>query len=84
MTIPTGTQESRAPAVIRLRTDRMNEIAAARGLASDAARAQHIGVDRSTYSRVIRGEVIPGERFIAECLRAFPDLKFDDLFELTA
>ena len=84
MTIPPITQEPRAPAVVRLRTDRIDEIATARGLATDSARARRIGVDKSTYSRVIRGEVAPGERFIAECLRAFPDLKFDDLFEVTA
>lgn len=79
--MPSSTsQESRAPAVIRLRVDRIDEIATARGLATDSARAEHIGVDRSTYSRIRNGEIIPGERFIAECLRAFPDLRFEDLF----
>lgn len=62
----------------------MDEIASARGLASDAARAAHIGVDRSTYSRVRSGEDLPGYRFIAGCLRAFPDLKFEDLFEVAS
>jgi len=60
--------------------DRIDEISAARGLATDTARAERIGVDRSTYSRIRSGDIRPGERFIAGCLRAFPDLKFDDLF----
>lgn len=84
MPTPPATQESPAPAVIRLRMDRIDEIATARGLASDSARAERIGVDRSTYSRVRAGEIVPGHRFIAGCLRAFPDLKFEDLFTVEA
>jgi len=70
--------------VIRLRLDRIDEIAIARGLTTDTARAERIGVERSTYSRVRTGEIQPGPRFIAGCLRAFPDLRFEDLFEVAS
>ena len=76
-------RETRAP-VVRLRNDRIDEIATARGLVTDSARAELIGVERSTYSRVRSGEIQPGNRFIAGCLLAFHDLRFEDLFEVMA
>jgi hypothetical protein len=31
---------------------------------------------------VLRGQTAPGPRFIAGCLAAFPEMDFDDLFEV--
>lgn len=65
-------------AVIRLRLDRFEALAGA--LTTDTARAALIGVDRSQFARVRSGQTIPGERFIAGCLAAFPKATFEDLF----
>jgi hypothetical protein len=71
-------------AVIRLRVDRFEALAAAHGLTTDKDRAAHIGIDRSTYSRIRRGEIVPGERFIGGCLVAFPEASFEDLFAVVS
>jgi hypothetical protein len=49
---------------------------------SIAALALRLGVDRSTAHRVLGGRTAPGEEFIACALAAFPDAKFEDLFEV--
>ena len=51
------------------------------GLATEKAQAEHIGVDRATLSRIRRGEIAPGERFIAAML-AVCDVTFEELFEV--
>jgi hypothetical protein len=73
-----------SPAIIRLRLDRFEEYAGKLGLATDRERAERIGVDRSTFSRIRKGETAPGERFIGGCLIAFPDAKFEDLFAVVS
>ena len=73
-----------SPAVIRLRLDRFEEYAGKAGLITDRERAERIGVDRSTFSRIRKGEIVPGERFIGGCLIAFPDAKFEDLFAVVS
>lgn len=68
--------------VIRLRNDRFDERAQELGLASNVACAEYIGVDHSTLGRIRRGEVLPGEKFIAACLSSEFAETFEDLFEL--
>jgi lambda repressor-like predicted transcriptional regulator len=46
------------------------------------ALADHIRVHKSTVSRVLNGRTAPGEEFIAATLAAFPDAKFEDLFQV--
>ena len=70
---------SPAPAVIRFRPDCFEQWAGP-GYRTDAERAALIGVDRSLFNRVRQGKTVPGERFIAACLAAFPRAKFEDLF----
>lgn len=65
---------------IELRFDRFDSAAAARGLDTDAAIADHLGIDRATMWRIRQRRIAPGERFIAATLAAFPDLTFDALF----
>jgi hypothetical protein len=67
--------------VIRLRPDAFAAWAARLGLETEGAQAEHIGVDRTTLSRVRRGDIIPGERFIAAVLAA-SGCKFEKLFEV--
>ena len=68
--------------VIRLRTDRFDVRAQELGLTSNLACAEYIGVDQSTLGRIRKGDVLPGERFIAACLRSKFAPSFEQLFEL--
>jgi hypothetical protein len=70
--------------VIRLRIDQFDARARELGLASDAACAEHLGVNRATLSRIRSGEISPGERFIAACLRSRFAGSFEAIFELGA
>ena len=74
--------DSRGPATIRLRAEKFRQHARKRGLKSDSASATYLGLNRSTVLRILNEEMGPGERMIAASLAAFPDLKFDDLFEV--
>ena len=49
---------------------------------SEIALAKKIGVNRTTIYRVKKGKSSPGEDFIAGILKAFPRVKFDELFFL--
>jgi len=73
---------SRDGAVIRLRAEQFRQHARRQGLKSDSASAAYLGMNRSTVRRVLNGEITPGERMIAAALAAFPELTFDDLFEV--
>ncbi len=68
--------------VIRLRKDRFDQRAQDLGLASNTACAEYIGVDRTLLGRILSGEVMPGERFIALCLSSKFARSFEWLFEL--
>jgi hypothetical protein len=69
--------------VLRLRVGQLQKHARRLGLdPNNQAIATHLGVSRTTVKRMLSGELAPGERFIARTLAAFPDLKFDDLFEV--
>jgi hypothetical protein len=67
---------------IRLRVEQLRRHAAKDGLASDRAVAERLGVSHTTVMRAISGDIAPGEKLIAATLAAFPDLKFEDLFEV--
>lgn len=73
--------EDTRPAV-RLRHGEWERRMEAKGLSSDHARAQRIGMSRTTVARVQDGTIEPGERFVAAVLLTFADLKFEDLFEV--
>ena len=66
---------------VRLRVAEFLKHTKARGLHSALARATFIGVHHATVGRIEGGERC-GERFIAQVLAAFPQLKFEDLFEI--
>lgn len=68
-------------AVIRLRAGAYAEWAAREHLGSEVAQAERIGVAQTTLNRILRGEVIPGEKFIAAIL-ATSNAKFEELFEI--
>lgn len=53
-----------------------------KGLTTQFARAQRIGVSRTTVGRVENGDIKPGEEFVAAVLKTFEDLSFEDLFEV--
>lgn len=69
------------PATVRLRLDVFAGWAARTGLSTEGEQAERIGVDRTTLSRVRRGEVAPGEKFIAAVLTA-TGAKFEQFFEI--
>jgi DNA-binding XRE family transcriptional regulator len=54
----------------------------AKELATSNARAERLGISRWNVSRVEKGETKPGYEFIAAVLYAFPDLRFEDVFEV--
>jgi DNA-binding XRE family transcriptional regulator len=68
-------------AKVELRLDRFREHAKRRGLHNALARAKFIGVHHATVGRIENGDRC-GERFIAQVLAAFPELKFEDLFKV--
>lgn len=70
------------PTVIRLREDQFDRRARELGLTSNQACADYIGIDQSTLARIRKGDVMPGEKFIAACLASKFARKFDSLFEL--
>lgn len=70
-----------SPTAIRLRADAFAAWAEGLGLVSEVAQAERIGVASTTLNRVKRGEIAPGEKFIAACLTAY-DGPFEELFEV--
>lgn len=67
---------------IKLRTEQLAKYMPMCGIDSQRALSERIGVAESTVYRVLEGRTAPGEKFIAGILRAFPQLDFDDLFEV--
>jgi hypothetical protein len=52
-------------------------------LAGEVEQADYLGVSRATVGRARRGEINPGETFIAACLAKFPG-KFEELFAVAS
>lgn len=69
------------PHTVKLRTFEFVQAARSARLHSDYALAQAMGVNRSTVTRVIKGELPPGPAFIGGALTALRG-QFDDLFEI--
>lgn len=74
--------QSAEGARVKLRVTQFRQYSKRRGLNSALARAQHVGVHHATVGRIEKGTTIPSERFIAQVLTAFPEAKFEDLFEI--
>jgi hypothetical protein len=70
-----------APAVVRLRDDAYAAWMSRLKLAGEQRQADYLGVGRATVGRALRGEIVPGERFIAACLAKY-DGTFEELFEV--
>lgn len=69
--------------VLRLRAGQLQMHARRLGVdPNNQAIARYLRLSRTTVKRMLSGELAPGERVIARTLAAFPDLKFDDLFEI--
>jgi len=69
------------PYTIRLRTLAFVQAARRGGYTSDYALARAMGVNRSTVTRVVKGDLQPGAGFIAGALIALR-ADFPDLFEI--
>ncbi|MFI7644271.1 hypothetical protein [Nonomuraea sp. NPDC049400] len=54
----------------------------AKKLVTPNARAERIGVSRTTVARIEDGDLQPGRLFIAAVLDTFPDVRFEDVFEV--
>lgn len=74
-------QSTSPSTVIRLRADVFAAWAAGKGLGSEVAQAKRIGVASTTLNRILRGDVAPGEQFIAAVLTATGG-KFEEYFEI--
>lgn len=74
-------QSTSPPTVIRLRAEAFAAWAASEGLASETAQARRIGVSSTNLNRILRGDVVPGEQFIAAVLTV-TGVKFEQLFEI--
>ena len=68
--------------VIRLRKEQFRRHCGHLGLDTATAQATHLGLSKWTVSRLLNGEIAPGEHVIASALAAFPALRFEDLFEV--
>ena len=68
-----GTLNINAEALDKLRRDQ--------GLETLQDLAEVLGIHKGTASRIVRGEIHPGPKFIASVLTAFP-VKFEDIFDI--
>ncbi|TCO64360.1 helix-turn-helix domain-containing protein [Actinocrispum wychmicini] len=67
---------------VRIRPDALDKIAEAKGLRSRYALAKRLGVSQSTIGRVLDGQCLPGNPFIAAAMLHL-DVPFDAVFEAT-
>lgn len=72
-----------AKPIVALRLDRYRDFTRAKGWITQEQQAQALNVGQNTISRVLAGiQQRPGPTFIAAVLTAFPEAKFEDLFEI--
>ena len=71
-----------ATPVVHLRVSQLQRHAKRLGLTTSDELADHLGISRWTVNRMLSGAIDPGVRTIAHALTAFPDLTFEDLFEV--
>lgn len=69
-------------ATIRIRETQLLKYMRLKGIDNKRELARLINVHESTVSRILLGHDAPGEKFIAGLLAGFPELDFNDLFEV--
>lgn len=69
-------------ATLKLKTEMVSKIRGWKGLRTDSALAEAMGIDAGNLSRVLRGKQQPGPKFIAALCAAL-EAELDDLFEIT-
>lgn len=69
-------------AMLKLKTEMVSKIRGWKGLRTDSALAEAMGIDAGNLSRVLRGKQQPGPKFIAALCAAL-EAELDDLFEIT-
>jgi DNA-binding XRE family transcriptional regulator len=69
--------------IIRLRWNEWDRRMNAKDLATPGARAERLGISRWNVARIEKGQTKPGYEFIAAVLDAFPDVRFEDVFEVS-
>jgi len=67
---------------IGLRVAEFRRRAKQEGLVSDSDIAARIGLHRTTVMRLLSKQTAPGYGFIAAVLAAFPETRFEDVFEV--
>jgi DNA-binding transcriptional regulator YdaS (Cro superfamily) len=68
---------------LRLRTDEFDKLAAAViGAPTNKALAERLGMDEAHLSQLRNHRRTPGEKFIAACKTAMPNVTFEQLFEI--
>jgi hypothetical protein len=77
-----STQEQSSP-VVRLKRDVYAAWMDRLKLASEMQQAEYLGVSRANLGKVRKGEINPGEQFIAAVLTAW-DGTFEELFEVAS
>lgn len=70
-------------AQITMNTERVLRALRTAGYATSAQQAQAVGIDVSTWSRLLNNLHSPSPKVIAGVLRALPAWPFDELFEVT-
>jgi transcriptional regulator with XRE-family HTH domain len=75
-------QEDLMAVRIRPRTDQVRKYALVKGIHTDSALAAAMGVNRSVVSRALSFQSQPTLDFVAKLRGVFPQLGFDDLFEM--
>lgn len=68
---------------ITIKTDQVIRVMRTAGHNTTAKQAAAIGVDASTWFRLVNGHNAPSPKVIAGILRAFPAWPFDELFAIT-
>jgi hypothetical protein len=82
---PETRPRTRGPHRVKFRAERAEQITNRRGLEHIKDRAAYFNTTPTTYSRVVRGLIDPGEEFIAAVLASHPgdpEITWDNLFEI--
>lgn len=69
-------------AEVRLRVGQWAKFCRMRGWESQNQQARALHVAPSTINRILKGDQKPSGEFIGAALTAFPELEFNDLFEV--
>lgn len=69
-------------AVVKLRVSRFEQICRTAGHRTNEAQAAHVRLTPGGLSKIKRGKSGPDADSIGAILAAFPDWKFEDLFEV--